>query len=99
MEPAQKANDVLAALPLPAWIVRHEVREVVDHTDQPALRITLYVQTADDPNLDDGAALGALGLRIHHAMQAHGITLWPYVEYAAEDEEAYEAAEVLRASA
>jgi hypothetical protein len=51
MEPAQKANDVLAALPLPAWIVRHEVREVVDHTDQPALRITLYVPNGRRPQL------------------------------------------------
>ena len=54
---------------------------MVDHSGEPAVRVTLVVKNADEKMLEDGDALNVVARQVHLAIDAAGVVRWPYTDF------------------
>jgi hypothetical protein len=72
---------VLKQVKFPAWVEGARAESMVDHTGDPAVRVTIVVRAGREGIVEDGAALNELSRRIHVAIDAAGVHLFPYTRF------------------
>ena len=61
---------------------------MIDHTGEPAVRVTVVVRADRESVVRNGAALSDLSRKIHLAIDAAGVHLFPYTRFVGASEAA-----------
>jgi hypothetical protein len=88
MSELDQIRKALKKAKLPAWVESTRVEAMVDHTGESAVRVTVVVRAGDEGIVNDGAALNALSRQIHIAIDAAGVSLFPYTRFVGANEAA-----------
>lgn len=88
MSEVGRTEAALAAATLPDWVQSLHVEPMVDHTGEPALRVTVVVKAEREDIVNDGVVIGDMARRIHLAIDAAGIHLFPYTRFVGASEAA-----------
>lgn len=81
MSEVDEITKALSEAQLPDWVESTQVETMVDHTGDPAVRVIVVVRADRDDVVKDGAELSALSRKIHLAIDAVGIRLFPYTRF------------------
>jgi hypothetical protein len=81
MTDLERARDALAAASLPDWVERLNAEGMVDHTGDPALRVTVVIRDDREQVVEDGPALSGLTRQVLSVLQAVGVELFPYLRF------------------
>jgi len=81
-----RVRKVLKKAKLPSWAESARAEAMIDHTGEPAVRVTIVVRAKSESIVRDGAALNALARQIHLALDAAGVQLFPYTRFVGADE-------------
>jgi hypothetical protein len=81
MSTVPAADEALNSAHLPEWVDRVNAEAMVDHTGEPALRVTVVVRNEREDVLEDGRALAAFSRGLLEALQAAGVELFPYTRF------------------
>lgn len=88
-----RIQKVLAAVSteFPNWVVNWDVKIGSDAYDEPAIRLTIYVDDQTASHHEYGKAITLLNLKIYHALLDADIQLWPFIrlQSAAEHKASY----------
>lgn len=71
---------------LPKWVGGTRVEAMIDHTGEPAVRITIIVKAGDEKIAKDGAAVSALAQQVRAVVDAAGVHLFPYTRFVGANE-------------
>jgi len=89
MSDIERVKKALKRVKLPNWIESTTAEAMVDHTGEPAVRVTFVVRVGREDEVKDGAALSELARKVHSAIIAAGVLdLYPYTRFVGASEAA-----------
>ena len=88
MSEIEQVRKALKKAKLPDWVESTRIDAMIDHTGEPAVRVTVVVRADREGVVRDGAALSDLSRKIHLAIDAAGIHLFPYTRFVGASEAA-----------
>lgn len=81
MSEVEEITKALDEATLPDWVESTHIETMVDHSGEPAVRVIVVVRADREDVVKDGAALSALSRKIHLAIDAAGVHLFPYTRF------------------
>ena len=84
----EQVRKALKKTKLPSWVESTSAEPMIDHTGDPAVRVTIVVRKDREDVVKDGAALSELSRTIHLAIDAAGVHLLPYTRFVGASEAA-----------
>ena len=66
-------------LPVSPKVIGLSAEDYTDMDGEPSLRVTAVIDEATDLNHIDGRGVGDMKEEIRRSLEAHGITLFPYI--------------------
>ena len=88
MSDIERVRKALKRAKLPGWVESASAEAMTDHTGDPAVRITIVVRAEREDVVRDGAALSELSRKIHIAIDAAGVHLFPHTRFVGASEAA-----------
>ena len=81
MSEVDEITKALSEAELPDWVESTHVETMIDHTGDPAVRVIVVVRAEREDVVKNGAELSALSRKIHLAIDAAGVHLFPYTRF------------------
>jgi hypothetical protein len=88
MSEVEQIRRALKKARLPDWVARTEVETMIDHTGDAAVRVTVVVREGREGVVRDGELISDISRRIHLAVDAAGVQLFPYTRFVGASEAA-----------